>query len=156
MITKVLILSFVLLNFAVAQDTSELLARLVDVRGAAENPCGGIIDPYFVRSYRGCAWYTVCFNNAVVREDRCPEGLRFNYAEQLCDFTDNVECDLDDRWRSLTCPTGATGIAVIPHPYVCSKYTGTTSSYLNLRKSQLEGRILSYREALENCFFRSV
>jgi Chitin binding Peritrophin-A domain len=126
MIKVVLYLNFAFLSFAAGNKFFEF----AEVQEAIENPCAGIAGPYFVTNYRGCAWYTVCFNNQVAREDRCPEGLRFNYSSQICDFRDNVECDLDDRWNQLNCPVGQDqGIAIIPHPYVCSKYTGKVKVY---------------------------
>jgi hypothetical protein len=48
--------------------------------------------------------------NEVVREDRCPGKLRFQYDEQKCDYSENVQCDIDDRDIPQVCPTFQRGI----------------------------------------------
>ena len=126
MIGIFLYLSLVLLSVSTADELFEILK----VEKAAENPCAGIVGPLFVKNYRGCSWYLICLNNEVARENRCPEGLRFNSREQLCDYRDNVECDFDDRLTQKICPVGSQSVAIIPHPYVCSKYTGNKFLFL--------------------------
>jgi hypothetical protein len=95
---------------------------------AAEvNPCGNRAGNYFARNPRGCSWYFVCENSQVVRENRCERGFRFNYDRQMCDYIDQVYCDIDDRLRNVTCPN-ENGINIIPHPQTCLKYTGDNLS----------------------------
>jgi Chitin binding Peritrophin-A domain len=94
-----------------------------------ENPCEGLVGSKFVPSSRGCSWYFLCADDKVIREDRCPKGHRLNFEKQICDFGENIECDLDDRWNQVFCPVGRGEITIIPHPYVCSKYTGMNEKH---------------------------
>jgi Chitin binding Peritrophin-A domain len=111
--------------------SADVVIANANVSVALQDSCLGITGPKFVSNYRGCAWYALCSNNEVIREGRCPDGYRFNYEQQICDFRDNIECELDDRWIQKTCPIGSQSIAIIPHPYVCSKYTGNKSDFKN-------------------------
>jgi hypothetical protein len=105
-----------------------ILICLIAKVAAEGNPCKNRIEPnHFARNPRGCSWYFVCEDNEVVRENRCEKGFHFNYDRQMCDYRDSVYCDLDDR-NNVQCPEDRRGIAVIPHPYTCLKYTGETET----------------------------
>lgn len=134
MIEKLIILSIFFTTLANANVSDSFISRIKVEPAAETNPCGNRAGEHFARNTRGCSWYFVCDEkNEIVREGRCDEGWHFSYYNQMCDYKDRVLCDLDDRWRNLTCPD-ETGINVIPHPYTCSKYTGNYDS-----------RLISYR-----------
>jgi hypothetical protein len=57
----------------------------------------------FFRDYRDCAAYITCYNG-VAFPQRCPNGLRFDLDNLVCDFPDKVDCS--------SCP--ATGIVAMP------------------------------------------
>lgn len=132
-VAKVLSLALALsvITSVYSQDIDVFMSKIEAEGRRAVNPCTGIDQLRFLRNPRGCSWYFVCQNQQVIREDRCQGGLRFNYDDQNCDFIDRVDCDFDDRWTNLICPTGNTGLVIIPHPYTCSKFTGSwkTLSY---------------------------
>lgn len=39
-----------------------------------------------------CAGYYQCYEDRLV-EGTCPDGFLFNFAEQICDFSNNVDCE---------------------------------------------------------------
>lgn len=118
-------LFFVLVTIGNAAKIDDFLLGKGVESAAESNPCGNREGAHFAKNTRGCSWYFVCdSNNTVTREDRCVDGLHFNYYEQKCDYRTNLKCDLDDRYRNMTCPEESRGINVIAHPYTCLKYTG--------------------------------
>lgn len=76
MIEKILLV-FLLATCASASNFEKFLARIKNERNFADNPCSGRSGSHFARNYRGCSWYYACNSeNEVIREDRCPDGLR--------------------------------------------------------------------------------
>lgn len=119
-----IILLFVLITVGNAAKRDNFLYGK-SVEYAELNPCRNRQGAHFAKNTRGCSWYFVCDdNNNLVSENRCDDGLHFNYNQQKCDYRSNVTCDLDDRYRNMTCPEESRGINVIAHPYTCLKYTG--------------------------------
>ena len=124
MIGKISLLVIVFVTFASGQNIEEFIAKLKADGRYQENPCAGVTGSHFARNNRGCAWYFACDNNnEVIREDRCPGTLRFDFLGQRCVYPEDLECDLDDVFIDPTCPPGR-GISIVPHPYTCTKFTG--------------------------------
>lgn len=126
MVGKTAVIFLLALAYARAQSFEEILRSIQAKKSFEGNPCSGRTGVHFARNYRGCSWYFACGSaNNVIREDRCHDGLIFNYEEQKCDYVENVKCSIDDENEApQVCPPGSRGIYVIPHPYSCTKYTG--------------------------------
>jgi len=77
-------------------------------------------DNHFAPNPRGCAWYNRCNVGIPAEEGRCPDPYYFNFEKQVCDWRQNVNCTETNNYPT-SCPSA--GIAIIPHPNVCSKYT---------------------------------
>lgn len=79
----------------------------------------------FVPSLRGCKFYFFCTEEQR-GEGWCPivKGvqLHFHAESESCQLPENSECSIDAEMTGLTCPEF--GSSKIPHPYMCSKYTG--------------------------------
>lgn len=119
-----LFISLLLVTFVTAQNFEEFMVQTNKLQGFEidHSPCSGRSGGHFGRNSRGCSWFFQCNEfNEIVREDRCPEGLYFNYPDQNCAPRDLIPCDINP--ITLICPQEP-GIKVIPHPYTCSKYTG--------------------------------
>lgn len=97
------------------------LLSAILITNACVDVCRGRPNNHFASNPRGCSWYYRCNIGLPAEEGRCPEPYYFNYDTQTCDWKENVDCN-DDRVFPTTCPV--VGITVIPHPNVCSKYTG--------------------------------
>lgn len=117
MIGKVGVLLAVLVSVAAGQDFIGLLAKIREERGFAENPCVGQTGISFVANTRGCSWFWQCNDENIVRQDRCPGEFHFNPANSICDYRENVNCELDVE-RPFLCPAER-AVTVIPHPYSC-------------------------------------
>lgn len=75
MFGKILFVAFLIT--VSGQDLDELIARVKAEGGFLDNPCAGREGPHFAINTRGCSWYFACNGeNEVVRQDRCPDGLR--------------------------------------------------------------------------------
>lgn len=87
--------------------------------------CDEFPNRLFVESLRGCKFYFFCTENQR-GEASCPiingTQLHFHADSESCQLPKDSECSIDDNWRDLKCPEF--GYAKIPHPYLCSKYTG--------------------------------
>lgn len=108
------ILLFLALLPVIALAESDIISEF------AIDPCMNQLEGVFISNPRGCAWFNRCAERKSI-EGRCPPDLIFNAAKSLCDYPENVECDLDDRVIDTTC-TGS-GIKFLPSLYSCSKYT---------------------------------
>lgn len=116
MISKLLVLSISLLSFVCGED---VLSNNV-AENFASSQCGGRNERHFAINTRGCSWFWFCNDrNEALSQNRCPEGYRFNYNDQNCDYEWNVECDIDDRVIDHTCP-GTGFVTYIPHPQSCT------------------------------------
>lgn len=128
MIGRIFLISVFLVTFVSAQDIDKLLAK-IGANRYSENPCTG---ERFAKNTRGCSWFFVCDDdNQVIQQNRCPENFYFSVERQLCDRRENVECDIPK--GPTECPD-ENGITVIPHPYSCSKYTGSCLCYQRLNQ----------------------
>lgn len=123
MIVKICLMSAVLIGFSTALEIGNVqnfMSEINNKRGFLDNPC---IGQRFAINTRGCSWFWVCNEeNVTISQNRCPEGYHFNVAEQNCDYKDHANCQLGLQAPS-ECPE-ETGIQAIPHPLVCSKFTG--------------------------------
>jgi len=128
MIAKTLLISALLVTFVSAQDIDTFLGKIREER-LADNPCTG--KP-FARNTRGCSWFFVCNvdTGEVESQNRCPQDMYFDEEEQVCDYRENVQCDIPS--PTTECPT-ENGIFVISHPHSCSKYTGCFDTFENDR-----------------------
>lgn len=70
----------------------------------------------------------------MIHEGRCERGLSFNFETQSCDFEENVDCE--NPWVPERC-SGSSNVTVIPHPYICSKYTVCFERIVNDRECPL-------------------
>lgn len=103
---------------------SALLSAIL-ITEACVDVCRGRQDNHFAPNPRGCAWYNRCNVGTPAEEGRCPDPFYFNFESQVCDWRENVDCTEDNDYPT-TCPSS--GIAIIPHVNVCSKYTGRFKS----------------------------
>lgn len=119
MLGKSFILLAVLLSAAAGEDFVDMLTRIKDSRRGfeGENPCEGNVGTGFVRNNRGCSWFWQCSDENIVRQDRCPGEYHFNPTNQMCDFRDSANCDINNE-QNYVCPPGRV-VTVIPHPYSC-------------------------------------
>lgn len=110
---------------ALSFDTNEFVERIKSEHMVSDaNICSTRDELHFTRSSRGCAWYFVCSENKILREDRCPDGLYFDVVKESCNWKDEVPCNIDNRGPS-ECPKGnGLGLHIIPHQYSCSQYSG--------------------------------
>lgn len=114
------------------------------------NVCGDRNERHFAVNTRGCAWFWYCnAHNIALSQNRCPEGFRFNYDDQVCDYPENVDCDFDDRLLEYECPGDAL-VTLIPHPQSCKFFTILLSSYKCLEVQNFShSRLNVYRFVLE-------
>lgn len=97
-----------------------ILSLSIAFSSACIDVCRGRPGNHFAVNPRGCAWYFRCNVGQEAQEGRCPGDFVFSYERQMCDYRENVQCE-DPEIRT-ECPP--TGIDVIKHPHVCSKYVG--------------------------------
>lgn len=87
--------------------------------------CDEFPEKTFLSSPRGCKFYFFC-TELRRGEATCPfingTQLHFHAESESCQLPEDAECNLDEQWRGLNCPEF--GFDKIPHPHLCSKYTG--------------------------------
>lgn len=113
-IIKLCLLNILLVSFVFGEEYG-----ISEDNGFADNACGGRNRSHFATNSRGCSWFWYCNeNNEALSQNRCPEGFRFNFNDQVCDYAENIECDFDDRLVQYKCPGNAL-VTFIPHPQSC-------------------------------------
>jgi len=76
------------------------------------SPCAGARDNSYVRHPLSCQSYYHCMHGRADLEDKCPTGFAFNFEDQICDFTDMVNC--------ASCPL--TGTVDVADPEACNYF----------------------------------
>lgn len=94
---------------------------VVSVRGNddALNPCANRPNGYFANNPINCGAFWRCENGLTATTNRCPNGLNFNEAAQLCDLPENHPChDGDTTTPSSPLASSTQGIVVDRPIYV--------------------------------------
>lgn len=122
---KIFTLLSLFLSSIYAIEIRDLMLNNPIVSNDGEARCNEFPDRVFVESPRGCRFYYFCTPEKI-GEASCPiingTQLHFHPESESCQLPENSDCTLDDDFRDLTCPEF--GFDKIPHPYLCSKYTG--------------------------------
>lgn len=122
---KVFCLLSVFLSSIYAIEINDLSSNLIVVSSEEATRCDEFPGRLFVPSLRGCRFYYFC------TEEKRGEGsctvvngvqLHFHAESESCQLPEDSECTIDADQTGLECPEF--GFTKIPHPYMCSKYTG--------------------------------
>lgn len=122
---KIFCLLSIFLSLIYATEFHDLSSMPIVKSADATARCEEFPGHLFLPSARGCKFYFYCAEEEQ-GEAFCPvvEGvqLHFHAESQSCQLPEDADCSLDAGMTGLECPKF--GFDKIPHPYMCSKFTG--------------------------------